>query len=69
MSSIIGLFGYMIIGGLLMGIVYGEKSRECQYQKPIYEYVVIAAAWPALIGMAMTVGDLPEGKSECGSNP
>lgn len=51
---------WLFVGGLLIGAPAGDAVRECPEARLTSEIYLWAAAWPATIGLAITMGDIPE---------
>mgnify|MGYP003635599235 CR=1 FL=1 len=45
---------YLFVGGLFAGVVDGYAVDRCAAHLPAYEVFLLAAAWPAAIGIALT---------------
>lgn len=54
---------WLVIGGAFVGTPVGEQARECPGETIPSEVLLWAAAWPAIFGMAITLGDVPH--SDC----
>lgn len=68
MKGVLSVALYLFIGGAIAGFPYGHMQRECPGfadEEAGLMVAMITIAWPALLGVALTSGDIGETATQC----